>query len=624
VQYPSSGLPSLCLLASATPVTYQTLRIQLGDHRTFELVVRALARIRHRDSMRLFHVDAMRLRYRSVSTILLLSHTCLWASGCGGGPSEPPADPPPVASVTVTGPHTTIAVGEVLQLTATLRASDQSVLIGRTIVWSSDNEAVATVSGAGVVTGIAQGTVRISAASEGQKGGADLTILSPPDPVASVSVSSLPDDLDPGSTAQLTATLRDAQGTELVGRTVNWSSSAPAIATVSPNGLVRAVSPGSFIISAQSESQSGSATGAVRTLAFSGVFASNSYSCGVTPLQRLYCWGGNTGQFGNGQTGSSLVPVLSGGGEPYLNVSTSRDTDGRGYFTCGVRSGGSLFCWGSNLVGQLGDGTTTDRWSPVPVASGESWRMVSTGNRFACAVTTAGAAYCWGFNPSGELGTGNTTNASTPIAVSGNITFALVSAGSTHACGLATNGSAYCWGSNSEGQLGTGDLVSSTVPVAVSGGHTFTSISAGGRYTCGVTDTQAAYCWGSDGLWGALGTGTHAAVTVPTPVAGGLSFAAVETSGFESVTTHTCGITTEGAAYCWGAQAIGDGSGNMTLVPVLVAGGHTWSSVAAGDVHSCGITTTGVAYCWGYSSSGNLGTGSTEGAPVPAKVAFQQ
>jgi alpha-tubulin suppressor-like RCC1 family protein len=141
-----------------------------------------------------------------------------------------------------------------------------------------------------------------------------------------------------------------------------------------------------------------------------------------------------------------------------------------------VTTVGVAYCWGLNINGALGNGTTTSSLTPVAVSGGLTFAVVSTGNSFTCGVTTAGAAYCWGLNDSGQLGNGTTTNSVTPVAVSSGLTFATVSASvvsSADACGVTTAGAAYCWGQNTYGALGNGTTTNSLTPVAVSGRLSF-------------------------------------------------------------------------------------------------------------------------------------------------------
>jgi alpha-tubulin suppressor-like RCC1 family protein len=224
-------------------------------------------------------------------------------------------------------------------------------------------------------------------------------------------------------------------------------------------------------------------------------------------------------------------------------------------------------------VGQLGDGTTTDRSLPVLVAGGVSFAAVSTGFRHTCAVTDAGAAYCWGLNSSaGQLGDGTETDRSSPVLVAGGLEVAAVSAGDFHTCGVTAAGAAYCWGANGDGQLGDGTTTSRSTPVRVVGDVSFATMSAGGFHTCGATAAGAAYCWG--GNVGQLGDGTTTSQSGPVRVAGDVSLAAVHAGGSgQALGYHTCGLTAAGVAYCWGQNArgqLGDGTRTNRSTPVPV------------------------------------------------------
>jgi alpha-tubulin suppressor-like RCC1 family protein len=419
-----------------------------------------------------------------------------------------------------------------------------------------------------------------------------------------------------GETVQLTATARDASGNAISGKTFTWSSSDEDCASVSSAGLVTAAAFGTATISATADGVSGSCSLTVAEvfLAVTGGFA---HTCGLTSAGDAYCWGGNgVGQLGDGTTTDWHTPVPVSGGLGFAAVSAGV------YHTCALTTDGSAYCWGNNMHGQLGIGSSDldPHMSPEAVSGGLAFATVSAGESHTCAVTTDGDAYCWGDAGAGKLGDGTTTDRHTPVPVSGGLSFATVSAGYYHTCALATDGSAYCWGWNRDGHLGDGTTTNRHTPVPVSGGSSFATVSAGAWATCAVTSDGSAdaYCWGGNGV-GQLGDGTTIDRHTPVPVSGGLSFAAVSGGEF-----HTCAVTTDGSAYCWGFNGQGQlGDGTITdhrSAPVVVSGGLSFNSVSAMSMHTCAVTTDGSAYCWGFNGEGQLGDGTTTDRETPVRV----
>jgi alpha-tubulin suppressor-like RCC1 family protein len=249
----------------------------------------------------------------------------------------------------------------------------------------------------------------------------------------------------------------------------------------------------------------GPVTGA---LSFTSVSAGFGHTCGATTDRAVYCWGANdSGQVGNGTRTRSLTPALvSGSGTtlPFASVTAGES------FSCGLTTGNAVYCWGDNQGGQLGNGTTVSSSTPVLVSgSGTTLLFTSvSADAHTCGLTTSNAAYCWGYNYAGQLGTGTSTlPATTPVAVSGGLSFGSVSAGADDSCGVTTGNVAYCWGFNSGGRLGIGDTTTKFSPVAVSGGLSFASVSTG-FHTCGLTTNNVLYCWGYN-YNGQVGDGTR-------------------------------------------------------------------------------------------------------------------
>jgi alpha-tubulin suppressor-like RCC1 family protein len=197
----------------------------------------------------------------------------------------------------------------------------------------------------------------------------------------------------------------------------------------------------------------------------------------------------------------------------------------------------------------------------------------------------------------------------------GALTGEAVSVGFYHNCAIAAGGAAYCWGYNIQGQLGLGYVTpypfSVPTPQAVIGGHSFQSVTTGLWHSCGLTADGTAYCWGYN-VQGQLGLGhislPYGHELTPRPVMGGHTFQALDAGRM-----HTCGVTTDGVTYCWGYNGAGElGRDHFSYrepTPEPIAGGHTFESVSASTYyHTCGMA-AGVAYCWGYNYYGALGLG---------------
>jgi len=444
--------------------------------------------------------------------------------------------------------------------------------------------------------------------------------------LAAVIVSPDTVTLVPSARSKLHTTERDSAGGVLLGYPVAWTSDNPTVATVDDTGLVVGIAPGAATIAATSEGITGRAHIQVVTVAFASVRAGGSFTCGVAIGGTGYCWGDNSfGQLGSlDSTGPSSAPRQVTGGLAFEGLGAGGD------HACGLTASHVLYCWGLNNGGQLGLGTSGPETcilgyyssascstKPAAVVGGLAFTLVSAGYDYTCGITTAGAAYCWGNNVGGQLGDGTTISRPSPVPVAGGLTFATLTAGAGHTCGITTAAATYCWGANDNGQLGDGTTTVQTSPVPVQGGLTFASVSAGNDHTCGITTEGATYCWGSNAV-GQLGDGTTTSSTGPVPVLGGLAFAALSAG--------TCGLTTSSLLYCWGANhlgQLGDGTTTNRTSPVSVVGGLTFTSVSAGGSHTCGLTTGGVLYCWGENYRGMLGDGTTVDGVAPVKVLGQ-
>jgi len=362
-----------------------------------------------------------------------------------------------------------------------------------------------------------------------------------------------------------------------------------------------------------SQEASASATAAP---AFVQVSGGASHTCGITGAGEAWCWGlGDNGQLGTGDNANRSLPARVSGGLVFRQISAG------GFYTCGVTTDHEIWCWGANFNGALGDGTFQRRFEPVQVSSPLPFQTVSAGflSGHTCALTTARVAYCWGSNGDGELGNGSRTKSAVPVAVKGGRTWREITAGSGHTCGITTTKVAFCWGSDENGRLGDGaEQQRRLVPSEVAGGLAFNQISAGGTHTCAVTTDARAFCWGS-GHQGQIGDGQLQDRFVPKAVTGGHSFGRISAVGLN----HTCAEATNGRAFCWGGNfsgEVGDGTNQLRTRPVRVATNLLFAQMATGQDHTCAVTSDATAYCWGSNEFGYLGNGTsrnTRSTPGP-------
>ncbi len=289
-------------------------------------------------------------------------------------------------------------------------------------------------------------------------------------------------------------------------------------------------------------------------------------------------------------------------------------------FTLALKSDGTVWAWGYNYYGQLGDNTTTERTYPVQVQGLTGVISIAAGAYHSLAVKSNGTVWAWGYNYYGQLGNGTTTMSLLPVQVTGLTTMTKVAAGYYHSIALKSNGTIYDWGYNGNGQLGNGTTTNSSTPILVSALSGMTAITAGRYNSLGVKNNGTVWGWGYNGD-GELGDGTTTNRTSPVQMTGMAGATRVAGGRY-----HTLILKSNGTVWACGDNGdgqLGDGTYTYRTVPVQVLNLTGITAIAAGYYHSLALKSDGSVWGWGQNWDGELGDGTGTGDRlIPVQVHF--
>ncbi len=363
----------------------------------------------------------------------------------------------------------------------------------------------------------------------------------------------------------------------------------------------------------------------------------------VNNIGTVYTWGyNNFGQLGFGDNLNSSVAVSVNTSGVLSGKIIKRVATGR-FHSIALASDGTVYTWGRNYYGQLGNGNNTDSNLPVAVntsgvLNGKIIIQVAAGFHHSLALASDGIVYVWGHGLYGQLGNGNNTDSNVPVAIdtsgvlSGKI-ISQIALGSYHSIALSSDGKVYTWGSGNFGQLGNQTFTDTSVPVAVDtngvlSGKTIIQVAAGYNHSIALASDGTIYTWGDNSI-GQLGNGTFTGTNVPI---------AVNTSGVLSGKTiiqvtagsyHSIALASDGTVYTWGDNAYGQlGTGSniaFSNVPVAVntsgvLNGKIIIQVASGSHHSIALASDGTLYTWGHNAYGQLGNATFTDSNLPVAV----
>ena len=319
------------------------------------------------------------------------------------------------------------------------------------------------------------------------------------------------------------------------------------------------------------------------------------------------CGSGNSGRLGTGNTSDLDEIVQLGSLTDWTDASIIAEgvqnlsqTD----FCQVVKTDGTLWAWGRNADGRLGDGTEDDKSSPIQIGSLTNWYNISNGERGPAAVKTDGTIWNWGINNLGQLGQGDTTDRSSPVQIGSLTNWASAHRGADSTVARKTDGTLWSWGSGALGQLGDGTTVNKSSPVQIGALTTWASVSSGSSHRAALKTDGTLWVWGNNS-YGQLGNGESGSnYSSPIQVGSLTDWSKVNCGEY-----FTVAIKTNGTLWTWGRSYYGQlGHGNTTNLssPVQVGSLTDWDIVNGFAGHCVALKTNGTLWVWGNGDAGQL------------------
>ncbi|MBI5416403.1 Ig-like domain-containing protein [Candidatus Poribacteria bacterium] len=346
------------------------------------------------------------------------------------------------------------------------------------------------------------------------------------------------------------------------------------------------------------------------------IAAGMNHTIGIKNDGTLWAWGDNSyGQLGDGTYINRNTPI---------QISTESDWNiiaAGGGHTITIKNNGTLWAWGDNSYGQLGDGTNNNRDTPIQIGTDNDWKSIAAGQNHTIAIKNNGTLWAWGDNSYGQLGDGTYINKNTPIQISTESDWNIIVAGGGHTVAIKNNGTLWAWGNNFYGQLGDGTNNKRNTPIQIDTDSDWKSIAAGLAHTIAIKNDSTLWAWGENSD-GQLGDGTSGDDNnKSTPIQIGTD------SDWKSITCglyYTSGIKNNGSLWVWGnARYISSLIGstiNYNNFPTQIGLDTDWGFIAAGGAHTIAIKNDSTFWLWGLNDYGELGNGSTAEKSMPMQI----
>ena len=327
----------------------------------------------------------------------------------------------------------------------------------------------------------------------------------------------------------------------------------------------------------------------------------------------LWSWGYNSnGQLGDGTLMSRPTPdQITALGSINVAIVTGW------YYSINLKSDGTVWTWGSNAYGQLGDGTSMDRPTAAQVSGLENIVKVAGGAEHSLALKSDGTVWAWGHNYRGQLGDGTIIDRPIPVQAIDLNNIIAVAAGTVHSMALKSDGKVWAWGRNRYGQLGDGTTTDRPTPLQIASLNNVTAIAGCGGYSLALKSDGTVWAWGENS-YGQLGDGTTDQRLTPVPVSGLNNVVAISCGG-----EHTVALKSDGTVWTWGSNGggeLGDGTTTQRSLPGQVPSLNNIAAIAAGGQHTMALKSDKTAWAWGWNGYGQLGDGTTTDRSTPVQI----
>jgi len=545
---------------------------------------------------------------------------------------------PPVQSVDLEIANANVFVEDTVATNIVVLNSKLKPAPNARVTYTTSAPLVATVDAIGRISGVGDGTATITATAEGVSDQIQVIVAWPP--VTSLAFSRDTATLLLDDSLATSVVVMNSRGRVARNAVITYASSANGVATIGSDGKIRTQGVGAATLTATVGTFS-DAIGLTVAPHFTSIALGEVHTCGISGIGGLWCWGLDAaGQLGQGHlvqcvavSQCSMVPLRVP--PPTGNLRFVSSALGVNH-SCALTDTGAAYCWGSNALAQLGNGSTSTGIvaTPTAVSGGLTFKSLYGGRWHTCGITTTDETYCWGWDWVGQLGTGvvptgrcdwgntQTPCSRVPIKVVGNKTFVDIQARESATCGRTVAGEIYCWGlevggtESTECQTDPSNNRCTRTPLLQASGATYAGLLVTGGMICGRSSLGALSCWGF-AYSGEFGNGSaHTNTATPIAVAGGAAFA-------QSVPgrVHLCARETDNSVKCWGASYDPNDTAPR-LTPTPLPGGILFSSLfgSPNAGTTCGLSVAGRAYCWGDGRFGELGNNAALSSAQPVLV----